>query len=303
MIKEIARFAGGMPVTRKIGYLVLGFNQFVWEHLPDSILRWNIFQSFGHLVHTVVKIRDSRTQNPWTFFLRNRPEMDLVHEIVSSRPDDSKVNLLVLACSVGMEVYSIQWKLNDLKSRFNIQLSGLELSEESLERAKKGEYPLDEYEEHMERLSDRERDEFFSIRNNVAAVHPWLKENIKWYGGNACDPDLVDLFGEQDIVLANRFLCHMSPEVAGKCLDNITKLIKPGGYLFVSGVDLDVRKKVMEQSGFEPVNNLLEEIHNGDHTLLRGWPWNYWGLEPFSDKEDNYISRYAMVYKRVQGAA
>ena len=93
-------------------------------------------------------------------------------------------------------------------------------------------------------------------------------------------------------------MCHMYPEDAERCLVNITKLIKPGGYLFVSGVDLDVRQKVMQKSDFKPVSNRLEELHYGDYTLQQGWPWTYWGLEPFSDKADNYVSRYAMVYMR-----
>lgn len=300
MIREIARVAGNNRITRKIGNYILGFNQYVWERLPEPVLKWDLVHSYGRVLHDVVKVRDSRTQNPWTYFLRNRAELDLIHDIVKSKPKESNVNILVLACSVGMEVYSIQWRLNDLKPLFNIQLSGLELSEESLEMAKKGEYPLDEYEGHMERLSDNERDELFDIKNSVACVHPWLKENIKWYGGNACDAELVNLLGEQDIVIANRFLCHMYPEDAEKCLSNITKLIAPGGYLFVSGVDLRVRQEVMEQSDLEPVKDRLEEIHNGDYTLLRGWPWVYWGLEPISDKANNYLSRYAMVYKRNQ---
>ena len=144
---------------------------------------------------------------------------------------------------------------------FNIQLSGQELSEVSLEIAKKGEYPLDEYESHMERLSDSERSELFNEKNGVATVQPWLKENIKWYGGDACDAELVDIIGEQDIVIANRFLCHMYPEDAERCLSSITKLVAPGGYLFVSGVDLGVRQKVMGQSDLEPVSDRLKEIH------------------------------------------
>jgi hypothetical protein len=183
VIKEIAHIAGSMRVTRKAGHLILGSSQFVWEHLPEPVLEWGAVQSFGRLLHEVVKVRDSRNQSQRTSFLRNRAELDLVHEIVSSKPDDSSVNILVLACSVGMEMYSIQWRLNDLRPRFNFQLSGLELSEQSLDIAIKGEYPLDEYQSHIDlsRLTDKERDELFGIQDNVACVHPWLKENIKWY--------------------------------------------------------------------------------------------------------------------------
>jgi len=41
-------------------------------------------------------------------------------------------------------------------------------------------------------------------------------------------------------VVANRFLCHMEPPDAQNCLRNIGRLVKPGEYLFVTGIDLDV---------------------------------------------------------------
>src|SRR5438034_4334882 len=43
-----------------------------------------------------------------------------------------------------------------------------------------------------------------------------------------------------------------------------SRLVSPGGYLFVSGVDLDVRTKVALDLGWEPVPELIKEIHNGD---------------------------------------
>src|SRR5437867_11883789 len=35
-------------------------------------------------------------------------------------------------------------------------------------------------------------------------------------------------------------------------------------YLFVSGVDLDVRTKVAIELGWKPISDLLEEIHEGE---------------------------------------
>ena len=41
----------------------------------------------------------------------------------------------------------------------------------------------------------------------------------------------------------------------------------PGGYLFVSGVGLDVRTKVALDLGWEPVMELIAEIHDGDPSV------------------------------------
>lgn len=298
MGNDFIRWLMKLTIVRKAGHFILRFIEIIWNHLPDPVLKSSVVLSLGRSIHKLIKVRDVRDQNPWTYFLRNRAEMDLIHEIISTEPDKSNISILVLACSVGMEVYSIKWRLKDLETKFDFKIWGLELSKDSLQLAMKGEYPLDLYEGHMERLTEKERKEFFIIKNNVAYINPGLKDKTKWLEGDACDPDLVSLLGYQDIVLANRFLCHMYPEDAERCLQNIIKLIKPGGYLFVSGVDLDIRRKIMENSDFDPVSTHLQEVHNGDYTLLRGWPWSYWGLEPLPEKVKYNLSKYAMVYKR-----
>jgi SAM-dependent methyltransferase len=108
---------------------------------------------------------------------------------------------------------------------------------------------------------------------------------------------LVSALGEQDVVVANKFLCHMPPVGAEKCLRNLVRLVKPGGYLFVSGVDVDVRTKVAIELGWEPVRNLIEEMHDGDPSVRRDWPWQYWGLEPFDGKRHDWSVRYASVFQ------
>jgi hypothetical protein len=69
------------------------------------------------------------------------------------------------------------------------------------------------------------------------------------------------------MVVASNFLCHMAPADAEKCLGNIARLVSAGGYLFVSGVDLDVRTKIALDLGWEPARELMTEIHDGDPSV------------------------------------
>ena len=108
---------------------------------------------------------------------------------------------------------------------------------------------------------------------------------------------MVSVLGPQDMVVANRFLCHMEPVNAERCLRIIARLVKPGGYLFVSGLDLDVRTKVAREMGWKPVTGLIREIHEGDASLRRDWPLEYWGLEPFQDNRPDWRIRYASVFQ------
>ncbi len=128
-----------------------------------------------------------------------------------------------------------------------------------------------------------------------------IKEGITWHLGDAGDPQMVDALGPQDIVVANRFLCHMAPPDAERCLRNIARLVVPGGYLFVSGIDLDVRTKVANDLGWKPLRELMEDIHDGDPSLTVVWPCKYWGLEPLNRRKRDWEVRYASVFQLGEG--
>jgi SAM-dependent methyltransferase len=141
----------------------------------------------------------------------------------------------------------------------------------------------------MRAMFDREKDH--------VRIKSWLQEGIHWQVADAQDPALAKSLGRQDIVVANRFLCHMDPPDAEKCLRNLAHLVKPGGYLFVSGVDLNIRTKVALDLGWTPVRESMEELHNGDPSVRRDWPWRYWGLEPFNRQRRDWSVRYASVFQ------
>jgi len=113
----------------------------------------------------------------------------------------------------------------------------------------------------------------------------------------AGDPRMANILELQDLVAANEFLCHMNAPEAEKCLRNIAHLVAPRGYLVVSGIDLDVRTKVALDLGWTPVPDLIEEIHNGDPSVWRDWPWRYWGLEPFDRRRPDWAVRYASFFQ------
>jgi hypothetical protein len=73
--------------------------------------------------------------------------------------------------------------------------------------------------------------------------------------------------------------------------------VAPGGYLFVGGIDLDVRTKVAGDLGWEPIQELLEEVHDGDSYLRRYWPSLYAGLEPLDKKRRDWKIRYAAGFQ------
>jgi SAM-dependent methyltransferase len=276
-------------------------NEWVWNRLPSCVTTAHPVCSYGAFLHSLVGRRSARRQYHGTFFLRNRPELELIRALSNQRAKGSTLRISVLACSNGAEVYSILWTIRSARPDLKLIVHAADISSEILEIAQNGLYSLNAQElmdsPIFERLTEAEMQAMFDRENDQVRIKSWIKEGISWQVADASDPGLARCFGLQDMVVANRFLCHMAPPDAERCLRNIAHLVTPGGYLFVSGIDLDVRTKVALDLGWTPVLDLLEEIHNGDPSLRRDWPWKYWGLEPFTSKRQDWSVRYASVFQ------
>jgi chemotaxis protein methyltransferase CheR len=281
----------------------LRLNKQVWRFLPSRVRNSDPVRSYGAWLHTLVRLRSSRRQYFGTFFLRNRPALELMCRIAQQKAHGSTLRVAVLACSAGAEVYSVLWAIRSARPDLKVVLCAVDISKEILSFAEKGVYGADASEvvgaSIFERLTAEERREIFDWEGDQAKVKSWLREGITWRLGDAADPELIRDLGPQDIVVASNFLCHMTPADAEKCLQNIGQLVSPQGYIFVSGVDLDVRMKVALELGWKPVEELIAEIHDGDRSVRADWPWEWWGLEPLSRNKPDWKARYAAAFRIV----
>jgi hypothetical protein len=77
---------------------------------------------------------------------------------------------------------------------------------------------------------------------------------------------------------------------------NITRLVVPGGHIFVWGVDLDIKTRMLRSFGMEPVTYNLEVVHNADERAREVWPLKWWGLEPLDKSRPDWNIRYCTVF-------
>ena len=284
--------------------LYLRLNKWVWERLPSRVRNLYPIRSYGAWLHTLVCLRARREMYSGTFFLRNRPALELMRRLADQQANGSTLRIAVLACSIGAEVYSILWTIRSGRPDLKVLLCAVDISQEILSFAEKGIYAPDISQlvgsSIFERLTEDETVEMFDWEGNEAKVKSWLREGITWQLRDAANPELINILGPQDMVVASNFLCHMAPADAERCLGNIAQLVSPGGYLFVSGVDLDVRTKVAVDLGWEPVPELIAEIHNGDPCVRADWPWQWWGLEPLNRRRHDWQIRYAAAFRIVR---
>ena len=281
----------------------LRLNRRLWNNLPASFTALRPIRSYGNFLHTLVRIQGSRGQLFHTFFLRNRPALELIRRLIEAISTADTLRVAVLGCSTGAEAYSVAWRMRSARPDLKLNLQAVDISKHAVEVAKCGVYSPEASQfagtDLFDRMTAAEIEELFDSDGDVLTVKSWIKEGIKWHVGDVGGSEILDALGPQDIVVANNFLCHMDAPVAERCLRNIARLVRPCGYLFVSGIDLDIRTRVAEDLDWNPVQELLEEIHDGDPRMRTNWPWNYSALEPLDKRRPDWRLRYAAAFQLV----
>ena len=116
--------------------LLLRVNEWTWNHLPAPLINRRPVRSYGHLVHALVRRSASRRQYTGTFFLRNRPQLELIRRLSYKSARASTVKIAVLGCSNGSEVYSILATLRSARPPLKVILHAVDISQAVLALAR-----------------------------------------------------------------------------------------------------------------------------------------------------------------------
>jgi SAM-dependent methyltransferase len=296
--------------SRLFGLRVLGkspigaflrINRFLWNSLPAPVTSLAPLRWYGDFSHRLARAHGGRGQAFSTYFLRNRPALELIRRLVERRTRNDTLHVAVVGCSTGAEAYSVAWRIRTARPDLKLILHAVDISNEAVEIARGGKYSMQDTElidtNILERMTSAEIEEIFDRDGDKVTIKSWIRDGIEWHVGDVRKLEIGDLLGPQEIVVASNFLCHMDELSAEACLRNIARLVGPQGFLFVSGVDLDVRTKVADDLGWSPLQELLEDIHGGDPCMSTFWPWHYAGLEPLNKKRRDWKRRYAAAFQ------
>jgi chemotaxis methyl-accepting protein methylase len=199
-----------------------------------------------------------------------------------------------MGCSTGAELYSLLWFLRSAHPKFRISAIGVDIIDGFVAKAKRGVYSPEDKE--LLWLSDPLLDSFFDHVGGALRVKDWIRKDVRWKVANAMDPRLLDEIGAAELLLANNFLGAMSDKEAEACMENLLRLVSPGGYFVFNG-DLDVRTRFANKHALVAVNERIETVHFGDPLRL-GWPWTYFSSEPINKTRPDWRTRYAEVFVR-----
>ena len=266
-----------------------------WNGLPRPVRSSKPALALGRRIHRRASRIQARGGACYTRFFRNLPQLELIRDLVLEMPG-RPVKILSIGCSTGAELYSALWLIRRARPTLELQALGVDMAEECVQAAARGVYPFRVPEVAVAKISDTTHERFLTKEGKTLVVQDWVKENVRWAVGDALSPDLGARFGLQDMLLANNFLFHLSPERSEACLRNLARLVAPGGYLVVSGVDLDLRSRVLGELGFVAMTARWEEIYAAED-VHASWPLRFWGLEPIDRTRPDWPNCYATVFR------
>lgn len=263
--------------------------------MPEGLRRAPLLNPYGRFLHRLARLKAEPAQSSWTCFLRNRAEIAYIAALGRSVRAGGRLSVAIFGCSTGAEAFSASYALRDQVGRIEIRIFASDILADNIAAAKAGRFEIAGKE--TENLSPEEIDALFEKRGEAYHVRERWRRPIDFAIVDATAPDIAR-FGQFDVVIANKFLIHMPPRVARACLRNLVSVIRPGGVLLVSGVDLDVKTEIVRELGLLPDVAAIGALHEGDATLRRSWPLDYWGLEPLNRRRKDFDLRYAVAFNK-----
>lgn len=250
-----------------------------------------------------LKPRKNRT---YTQFHRFLHQYDVLSDKVlpflrvqAQQANTPPLEIVVFGCSLGAEPYSLTSVLRHRFPLLNFRIRAFDIVPEVIAKAQSREYNKNEVyncpfitEEFVERTFTITAEGKYRIKDEIA-------ERVTFAVGSVLDPKLFASLGQVDLVFAQNMLFHLKPSLAKVGFENLTSLLKNKSALLIDGMDTDMRIKLTKRYNLEPVNYKIEEVHQ-DAFIDRGnnWASFYWGREPFSTKDTEWMRKFCTVYLR-----
>jgi chemotaxis protein methyltransferase CheR len=190
----------------------------------------------GHLATQVV---DAMTTNETLFFRDGHPFETLrsivLPELVAARKHEHRLSIWCGASSSGQEPYSIAMVLRDVLSQhpgFGVSLLATDVNEQMLVRTREGVYSQLEINRGMPIASLVQHFDKVGTKWQAKAD---LRAMIETRNVNLAAP--FPAMGPFDLVFLRNVLIYFDTDTKRAVLDQVRKVLKPGGYLFLGGAE------------------------------------------------------------------
>ncbi|MEY4582028.1 MAG: hypothetical protein RL701_6731 [Pseudomonadota bacterium] len=252
--------------------------------------------------HALLRSSERVSTHTYTCFYRapaqlralSGPVMEFLRQ---SQRSGERLEILLMACSSGAEVYTIASWLTRQLPELNFHIHASDLHDELVEYARAGKYTRDQV-LHSDYIDQPFIDATFEQVDDGYFVRPEIRAKTSFQQANLLDSDgLRKRFGKAPLVIAQNVLFHLSPTHATTAFENLVSLMTPRAVLLLEGMDLGLRSKLTARHGLRPLTTNARQIY--EETRVHTPPdwWNYyWGVEPYTPFHPDRERRYATIF-------
>ena len=271
------------------------------KHIPavERVIKTDLFRSFRHRLILQFDKREDRT---FTRFLRLPtqyevlvgPVMDFLEVAKIGRP----LSIVVLGCSNGAEAFSIASRLTQHAPEIEFSIKAVDLDREMIRQAWEATYSASEVFTHS-RITRTFVENTFDDRDGQFTVKPELIKRIEFSVADVLDEKSIAALGSADIVFVQNLMVNLRRKKARVAFRNACSLMKRRSVMFVDGMDHDLRSSLTRRHGLTPFTFKLDQIYReAREERGAGWPYNYWGIEPFLLFPRDWQRRYGTIFVR-----
>lgn len=199
----------------------------------------------------------NRLTTNYTYFMREPAQFSVLKEKilpqVLAKNHMGFCNIWCAGCSTGEESYTLAMLLQDYKERQgeffqSIRILATDISEEVLERARKGIYPISELDsippEWQRKYCQIIDKKYFKLDDKLKYYIRFDKQNLMDAGNE------TDKF---DFIFCRNVMIYFDKKSKTKLLNRLERSLKPGGYLFVGLAELLYREETKLKSVYPAV--------------------------------------------------
>lgn len=257
-----------------------------------------IIQPVGRVLYAKARQRETPEQSTATKFFRNQAQLAALDGPLADIVAADRLRVLVAGCSMGCEALSLAGHLALSRPHLDFHIDACDISDEALAVARSGTYGSEHGLGMLQTARERDlEDRLFERRGARWHVVGDIRERISFAAGDVLSPQFAAK-RDYDLVFGQNFLIHMRPADAARAFAALVAAVRPGGALFVGGMDLDQRPALVAEHRLEPVEWNIEAIHDADDMRRSAWPWHYWALEPIDRRAVPFAARYATIFRK-----
>ena len=171
---------------------------------------------------------------PETWFFRDREAFAaMIHLLYTEwlpKHQTDTVRLLSLPCSTGEEPYSIAMSLLDAGfSPDRVRIDAMDISTQSLALARRAIYGKNAFRGRDITFQDR----YFEAKPQGYHLAETIRSRVNFDYGNLLDPRLLSRAESYECIYCRNLLIYFDADTQKQAVQMLTRLLVPGGYLFL----------------------------------------------------------------------